>query len=74
MSSQDGVSRSLLPQRTTIGWQAPLAVALQTTTRSVVECCGWPGNSCVHGCGYVFGCSRDDVWRCEQSAAVTGDG
>ena len=40
------------PRLTTTGWQAPLAVALQTTSRSVVKCCGWLGNSCGHGCGY----------------------
>jgi hypothetical protein len=31
---------------------ALLAAALQITARSAVKCCGWLGNSCVHGCGY----------------------
>ena len=52
MSSQHSVSRSLSPQRTTTDRQAPLAVALRTTSRSGVKCCGRLGNSCGHGCGY----------------------
>ena len=52
MSSQHGVSRSLSPQRTTTDRQAPLAVALRTTSRSEVKCDGRLGNSCGHGCGY----------------------
>ena len=52
MSSQHGVSRSLSPQRTATDRQAPLAVALRTTARSAEKCCGWLGNSCVHGYGY----------------------
>ncbi len=52
MSSQHGVSRSLSPQRTTTDRQAPLAVALRTTSRSKGRCDGRLGNSCGHGCGY----------------------
>jgi hypothetical protein len=51
MSSQHGMSRSLPPQRTTADRQAPLAVALRTTSRSEMKCDGRLGNSCGHGCG-----------------------
>ena len=53
MCCPNGVSRCPSPQRTTTGWQAPLAVAL-TTSRCVVKCCGWLDNSRGHGCGHVL--------------------
>ena len=52
MSSQHSVTRSPQPQRTTTDRQAPLAVALRTTSRSGVTCCGRLGNSCGHRGGY----------------------